>query len=74
MKKSQSDQNEEITPKSLYKYQKFDKYGVTNLINHQIRFSKPGVFNDPFEFNTNFIIVGRTNKCIKAVFNAYRRN
>lgn len=46
---------EEITkylPKYLYKYYSFeDSYSLLNLENDIIYFSKPNVFNDPFDCN-----------------------
>jgi hypothetical protein len=36
-------------PKSLYKYQKFDEYALTNLQNSEVFFNRPIDFNDPFD-------------------------
>jgi hypothetical protein len=38
-------------PPRLYKYQPFDVNSIKNLIEHQIWFSKPLEFNDPFDCN-----------------------
>ena len=37
-------------PKYLYRYEKFDKYCISNLKRQKIWFSVPKSFNDPFEF------------------------
>lgn len=57
---------EEITkylPKYLYKYYSFeDSYSLLNLENDIIYFSKPNVFNDPFDCNFAYNIDSDTQR------------
>ena len=40
---------------------------------HQFYFSKPERFNDPFDFNTNFIFRDRNDRDIQVIFNRIRK-
>ena len=61
-------------PNYLYKYQSFnDEYALKNFIEHQFYFSNPIKFNDPFDFNSNFIIIDRTEGNLKVAFDIIRK-
>ena len=68
--------NKEIgknTPKFLYQYQKFNKNSKSNLIMNRFYFSKPARFNDPFDSNTNFVLIDQEEKEIKIAFDRVRK-
>jgi hypothetical protein len=74
VKEFQDHENDTRPPRYLYKYQSFkDGYSLYNLGRHQFFFSKPINLNDPFDFNTNFILNEVTDQELRIAFDHVRK-